>query len=78
MYVNITIIITELIIFSIVLLMKKFGGGGGGLKGVWILQEGIYEGTETCRKVLYVCVFSSLRQNEEKKNYCLETTVNNP
>jgi hypothetical protein len=33
---------------------------------VWILQEGLYEGTVTYQKVLYVCVFASLRQYEEK------------
>jgi hypothetical protein len=36
-----------------------------GMKGLWILQKGLYEGRETCRKVLYVCVFASLRRYEE-------------
>jgi len=48
-----------------------------GVKGVWILQKGLYEGTETCRKGLYVCVFAPLRQYKEKsENHCLETSVN--
>jgi hypothetical protein len=49
-----------------------------GVKGVWILQKGLYEGTETCWKVLCVCVyllhFANMRDN---KNYCLATSVNN-
>jgi hypothetical protein len=49
MYVNITILISELIFFSSVFLMNNGGEGGG---GAWILQEEFYEGTETCRKVL--------------------------
>jgi hypothetical protein len=37
------------------------------MKGVWILQEGFYEGTQTCQKALYVFVFASLHQYEEKR-----------
>ena len=32
---------------------------------MWIFQKGLYEGTETCQKDLYVCVFASLRQYED-------------
>ena len=31
---------------------------------MWILQKGPDEGTEACRKGLYVCVFASLCQYE--------------
>ena len=48
-----------------------------GVKGVWILEKGLCEGTETCQNGLYVCVFASLCQNEEKnKKPHLETSVN--
>ena len=36
------------------------------VKEVWILQKGLYEGTETCQKGLYLCVFAPLSQYEEK------------
>ena len=38
----------------------------GCVRGVWIFQKGLYEGTETCQKGLYVCVFASPHQYEEK------------
>jgi hypothetical protein len=48
-----------------------------GVKGVWILEKGLCEGTETCQNGLYVCVFASLCKNEEKnKKPHLETSVN--
>jgi hypothetical protein len=47
-----------------------------GVKGVWILQKGLYEGTETCQKGLYVCVFVPLRQYKEKsENHSLPGDV---
>jgi hypothetical protein len=48
-----------------------------GVEGVWILQRRLYEGTETCRMGLHMCVFAPLCQREKKnKNHCLETYVN--
>ena len=38
----------------------------GCVKGVWIFQKGLHEGTETCQKGLDVCVFAPLCQYEEK------------
>jgi len=38
----------------------------GCVKGVWIFLKGLYEGTETCQKGLYVCVFAPLCEYEEK------------
>jgi len=37
-----------------------------GMKGVWILQKELYEGTQTCRKSLFVQVLASLQQYEKK------------
>jgi hypothetical protein len=37
-----------------------------GVNGVWLFQKGLYVGTETCQKGLYMCVFASLRQYKEK------------
>jgi len=36
------------------------------IKGVWILQKELYEGTESCQKSLFVQVLTSLQQYEEK------------
>ena len=52
----------------------------GGGKRVWILRKGLCEGTQTCQKGVYVCVFAQLCQYKEKrknKNQCLEMSVNN-
>jgi hypothetical protein len=36
------------------------------VKGVWILEKGLYEGTEICQNGLYIFVSASLHQYEEK------------
>jgi hypothetical protein len=60
MDINITILITELIFFS------SFLDEIIRVKGVGILQEGLYEGTETCWKVL-MCVYLLHFANMRKK-----------
>jgi hypothetical protein len=37
-----------------------------GMKGVWILQKDLYEGTAACQNSLFVRVMASLQQREEK------------
>jgi hypothetical protein len=37
-----------------------------GVKGLWVLEKGLYEGTDICQNGLYVCVLASLQLYEEK------------
>lgn len=46
-------------------------------KRVQISYKGLYEGAETYRKGLCVCVSASLCQYEGGGEQCLETSVNN-
>jgi len=39
-----------------------------GVNGVWILQKGVYEGTETCQRGLYMWYllhFTNMREKQE-------------